>query len=486
MLPEYDTMLELFDEEEQQDCGYCKKVNGHIFDGMWAECMTVDVFQDLIDRGWKRCGKYCYKPRMTETCCPQYTIKCSAVNFHLSKSQKKVLKKFNRFLAGEYRKDFNDLRIIGQSIVLNNEPDGGTETCKEETEEIDLSPLCITTSTNLLDDSFSNDEFIILSKPIKAQNSGHLSHKKKEKKKSNKVNVGKTLDIPKNVCDLNKQKKKEKKKEKNSNKVNVEKTLEQFIDTPKNVANEFTIKLISTSNSEVEWEDIRDTEFKLYHKYQSVVHGEHDEENNLKTFEDYLVITPLPSESFPNKIGPGYGSFHQQYWMNGKLIAVGVIDILPKCILSVYFFYDPDYRYLSLGTYGALREIHLTRCLNMMVPQICEYYMGCYIHTCPKMLYKGQYSPSYLLCPESYKWISLDKCLAILKGIKYSRLNENVNDTDSDSCTEDDLDNIKIFLTDEVELMLLKDYKEVFEGDDIEKFGSLLGKRACRNVIILD
>lgn len=51
----------------------------------------------------------------------------------------------------------------------------------------------------------------------------------------------------------------------------------------------------------------------------------------------------------------GYGSFHQQYWLGQKLIAVGVIDILPHCVSSVYFFYDPDYGHLSLGTYASLR-----------------------------------------------------------------------------------------------------------------------------------
>ena len=51
----------------------------------------------------------------------------------------------------------------------------------------------------------------------------------------------------------------------------------------------------------------------------------------------------------------GYGSFHQQYWLDEKLIAVGVIDILPRCVSSVYFFYDPDYGHLSLGTYASLR-----------------------------------------------------------------------------------------------------------------------------------
>lgn len=53
----------------------------------------------------------------------------------------------------------------------------------------------------------------------------------------------------------------------------------------------------------------------------------------------------------------GYGSFHQQYWLDERLIAVGVIDILPKCVSSVYFFYDPEFSFLTLGTYGTLRWI---------------------------------------------------------------------------------------------------------------------------------
>ncbi|CAH1977898.1 unnamed protein product [Acanthoscelides obtectus] len=43
--------------------------------GMWADTLTVEDYQNLIDRGWRRSGKYCYKPTMDETCCPQYTIK---------------------------------------------------------------------------------------------------------------------------------------------------------------------------------------------------------------------------------------------------------------------------------------------------------------------------------------------------------------------------------------------------------------------------
>lgn len=61
-----------------------------------------------------------------------------------------------------------------------------------------------------------------------------------------------------------------------------------------------------------------------------------------------IILKEWCPENGPSQ---GYGSFHDQYWLNGQLIAVGVIDILPSCISSVYFFYDPAYSHLSLGTF---------------------------------------------------------------------------------------------------------------------------------------
>ena len=51
----------------------------------------------------------------------------------------------------------------------------------------------------------------------------------------------------------------------------------------------------------------------------------------------------------------GYGSFHQQYILDGKIICVGVLDVLPSLVSSKYLYYDPDYSFLTLGTYSALR-----------------------------------------------------------------------------------------------------------------------------------
>ena len=67
---------------------------------------------------------------------------------------------------------------------------------------------------------------------------------------------------------------------------------------------------------------------------------------------------------------------------------MGVIDILPGCVSSVYLYYDPDYHFLSLGTYTALQELAYVRHLFTMEPSIEYYYMGFYIHSCPKMRYK--------------------------------------------------------------------------------------------------
>jgi len=76
------------------------------------------------------------------------------------------------------------------------------------------------------------------------------------------------------------------------------------------------------------------------------------------------------------------------------LVAVGVLDILPSGVSSVYFFYDVDYKHLSLGKYSAQKEIELCKTLGLKY-----YYMGFYIHNCDKMKYKAEYKPSELLCP---------------------------------------------------------------------------------------
>jgi arginine-tRNA-protein transferase len=71
-----------------------------------------------------------------------------------------------------------------------------------------------------------------------------------------------------------------------------------------------------------------------------------------KGYTRFLISNPF-IDSKDSRLPTGhYGAFHQLYRIDGKLIAVGVIDILPICLSSVYLFYDPDYAFLSLGIYS--------------------------------------------------------------------------------------------------------------------------------------
>jgi len=52
------------------------------------------------------------------------------------------------------------------------------------------------------------------------------------------------------------------------------------------------------------------------------------------------------------------GCYHMKYYLNGKLISIGVVDIFEDCLSSVYYFYDPDYKKYSIGIVGSLMEIN--------------------------------------------------------------------------------------------------------------------------------
>lgn len=144
----------------------------------------------------------------------------------------------------------------------------------------------------------------------------------------------------------------------------------------------------------------------------------------------------------PNGPAIGYGAFHQQYWLDDKLIAVGVLDILPRSVSAVYFFYDPDYNFMSLGTYSSFREVELVRTLGLRY-----YYMGFYIHSCPKMSYKAHIQPAALLCPEVYTWHLLDAALAArLDADEYCRLSGDLDALDINTFhTKRDVDSVLLF-----------------------------------------
>ncbi|XP_022242389.1 arginyl-tRNA--protein transferase 1-like isoform X3 [Limulus polyphemus] len=455
------SVVEYFPGHEGHRCGYCKSETTNFSNGMWAHALTVQDYQNLIDRGWRRSGKYCYKPTMEITCCPNYTIRCDSEAIKLTTSQKKVLKKVYNFLAFGRKSIQSDIKssntlddVKSTDEPISDFPDSElVSKIAERTEKDDRNRIVwnknegIASCSNFLESSHLKPADSLKRKDDTDNfhpNQGATKSEKQSYSKSEIPKPGQGPDPTKPLCKKAKVLRREKKQQKLRKKVKGE-----------------------------------DHEMK-----------DQNSVNESKSLEDFLKA-PLPEnpahrlevESKPNGPSCGYGSFHQQYWLDGKLIAVGVLDILVSCVSSVYFFYDPDYSFLSLGTYAALREIAFCRELHREAPGIRYYYMGFYIHSCPKMKYKGNYYPSFLLCPETYTWHPIEKCTPKLDISKYSRFEED--GTKEDTVGEVNYDEVLVLHKYKVmPYSLYRHIRVTADDDEVHQYARLVGKKCYSNILL--
>lgn len=168
--------------------------------------------------------------------------------------------------------------------------------------------------------------------------------------------------------------------------------------TPPDPAHEFVVNL--------EPDTFTEEKYALFENYQRTVHQEPPEKISRSGFKRFLCDSPIRRETMPGPDGKErkLGSFHQCYRLDGKLVAIGVLDLLPQCVSAVYFLYHDSIHSHSPGKVGALREIALA-----VEGGYRWWYSGYYIHSCPKMRYKIDYSPQYVLDPETLSWDHLDK-----------------------------------------------------------------------------
>ncbi|KAK3669421.1 Arginyl-tRNA--protein transferase 1 [Recurvomyces mirabilis] len=143
--------------------------------------------------------------------------------------------------------------------------------------------------------------------------------------------------------------------------------------------------------------------YALFANYQKHVHHEQGSEISRPGFKRFLCSSPLHRHPDPAD-GKDLGSYHQCYRLDGRLIALAVLDRLPHAVSGVYFLYHSDFAKWSFGKLSALREAALAGEGGYRY-----YYMGYYIHSCKKMRYKGDYRPQYVLDYASGGWDVLDQ-----------------------------------------------------------------------------
>ena len=96
--------------------------------------------------------------------------------------------------------------------------------------------------------------------------------------------------------------------------------------------------------------------FDLYNNYNVKRHN--DPLKSEESYCEHVVNTPVAYQVMG---GIEYGTFHLLYRLDGKLVAVSVVDVVPKGIISVYMWYDvsKDIAKYSLGKYSILKEIEM-------------------------------------------------------------------------------------------------------------------------------
>ncbi|XP_076599620.1 arginyl-tRNA--protein transferase 1 isoform X1 [Chaetodon auriga] len=439
------TIVEYFGGDDGYRCGYCKNETGNFSHGMWSHTMTVQDYQDLIDRGWRRSGKYVYKPIMKKTCCPQYTIRCHALKFQPSKSHKKVLKKISKFISkGELPKEQTDGEPM-DSVCEEASPREPSKVCHSEAKCAAITDIQREVAECPAITEVQKE--VAAAAPAASETSGKdpvLVPDGRTVATAPKPGVGADASRPpcRKAKDLRKERRLQKEQMRHDTdgvssivspappaptQTNQPKPLEDFISEslPDNSSHGLEVRLVRSNPPSPQFKASFDASYQVYKLYQMAIHKDPPDKPTESQFRRFLCDSPLEAEYSPDGPEMGYGSFHQQYWLDGRIVAVGVIDILPTCVSSVYLYYHPDFASLSLGSYSALREIAFTRQLHKQSPKLSYYYLGFYIHSCPKMRYKGQYRPSDLLCPETFVWVPIERCVPLLENSRYARFNQD-------------------------------------------------------------
>jgi len=176
---------------------------------------------------------------------------------------------------------------------------------------------------------------------------------------------------------------------------NVKRPIDPKTKRPIEPAHRFEVTMESDSMSHRKYE--------VFLKYQMTVHHDEQERWRSTDFKRFLCSGLKRNTVKEGSRERELGSWHQCYRLDGRLIAVAVLDLVPHGVSSVYLYYDPEFSDWEFGKLGALREISFA-----MEGAYQYYYMGYYIHSCQKMRYKAAYKPQFILDPELLTWHPLN------------------------------------------------------------------------------
>ena len=451
------SIIEYHGEYSKTRCGYCKNsASTSISTGFVAHVLTVFDYERCINNGWRRSGRWVYHPTPIESnCCVLCTIRLNVERFEKTSKQKRVERKFERYLeTGEVPMPMPIRGVVHESEKRKKDGGGEKEEEEEEEEEEENEEADEKVLKQLLSDTVAKCSFEgenISSKLLQGKQLLQRTKNKEALERGSKytssvclIIAGKLKRDREEVIEKVLEQLKEKMNEMEHFRVEAHRGFLNFCSSelkkttipspqtkkkvkkdepqskPKKNKHRFAL---SVENSKFRQED-----FELWQRYQAKIHNDPPSKLKKSSYVNFLCDSPLVSDD------ETYGSKHFRYFIDDKLVGVGVCDVLPTVLSSVYFYHDPDLMKLELGKLSALYEIDFVsknrNTAKYSLDDFEYYYMGYYIHDCQKMRYKGEYKPSELRCPTTGRWVSLDdrKTLEKLDAHSFKLVSDDDNE----------------------------------------------------------
>jgi leucyl-tRNA---protein transferase len=103
---------------------------------------------------------------------------------------------------------------------------------------------------------------------------------------------------------------------------------------------------------------------------------------------------PISKQGYEYSFVRGGHEFAREfsYLDRGRLVGVGLADVVPAGLSSVYFFHEPQWRPAGPGVFSILQQWMYARRLGL-----AHQYLGYWIADCQSMAYKSQYRPHEIL-----------------------------------------------------------------------------------------
>lgn len=124
---------------------------------------------------------------------------------------------------------------------------------------------------------------------------------------------------------------------------------------------------------------VSDEKLALYDRFHEFQHGHQGwPDRGKKDAGDYVeafVDQPFPVQEWC-------------YFLAGRLVGVGYVDALPVGLSAIYFFYDPEERSRSLGTFNVLKLLAAATGRGDAYA-----YLGYHVEGCRSLEYKANFRP---------------------------------------------------------------------------------------------